>query len=125
MSAPVSLKRPDAPLTADPVEAEIAARTDVYFRKTKAVVGGYGDKRVTYAVFMRRPVIFCPRLVVEWLQAVAKALGLTPARLRDLNPHLIQGVTPPGSSYALRVPKGSSDRVIAAMGGKPLTEIAN
>ena len=59
------------------------------------------------------------------LQAVAKALGLTPARLRDLNPHLIQGATPPGSSYALRVPKGSSDRVIAAMGGKPLTEIAN
>ncbi len=80
MSAPVSLKRPEAPVTGasavvDPVEAEIAARTDVYFRKTRAVVAGYGDKQVTYAVFMRRPVIFCPRLVVDWLQQVAKARG--------------------------------------------------
>ena len=58
------------------------------------------------------------------LATVAKTLGLTPTRLRELNPHLIQGATPPGSSYALRVPRGSSDRVIAAMGGKPLTEIA-
>src|SRR3546814_15106536 len=35
-----------------------------------------GDKQVTYAVFMRRPVIFCPRLVVEWLEKMAAARGV-------------------------------------------------
>jgi nicotinate phosphoribosyltransferase len=32
---------------------------------------------VTYAVFMRRPVISAPRLMVEWLEAVAVARGTT------------------------------------------------
>lgn len=59
------------------------------------------------------------------LFVVAKTLGIPPARLRDLNPHLILGVTPPGSSYALRVPRGSSDRLIAGMGGRPSRQIAN
>ncbi len=73
MSAPVSLKRPEARQSAAAVEAEVAARTDTYFRRTKAVVAQHGDKQVTYAVFMRRPVIFCPRLMVEWLDRVAAA----------------------------------------------------
>lgn len=75
MSAPVSLKRPEARQSAAAVEAEVAARTDTYFRRTKAVVAQHGDKQVTYAVFMRRPVIFCPRLMVEWLDRVAAARG--------------------------------------------------
>lgn len=58
-------------------EADVAAWTDVYFRKTKAAVGRYGDATVTYAVFLRRPVVSAPRLAVEWLQAVAKARGVT------------------------------------------------
>jgi nicotinate phosphoribosyltransferase len=73
VSAPVSLKRPEARQSAAAVEAEVAARTDTYFRRTKAVVAQHGDKQVTYAVFMRRPVIFCPRLMVEWLDRVAAA----------------------------------------------------
>jgi nicotinate phosphoribosyltransferase len=60
--------------TAD-LEAEIAARTDVYFKRTKDIVRRYGDVRVTYAIFMRRPVIYCPRLMVEWLERVAAARG--------------------------------------------------
>ncbi len=44
---------------------------DHYFLKTKKVVESKGDKTVTYAVFMRRPVIFAPRLMVDWLNAVA------------------------------------------------------
>lgn len=32
---------------------------------------------MTYAVFMRRPVVFTPRLAVEWLNAVAEARGVT------------------------------------------------
>ncbi|HZH26828.1 MAG TPA: nicotinate phosphoribosyltransferase [Azospirillaceae bacterium] len=58
-------------------DADIAAWTDTYFRRTKATVARFGDARVTYAVFMRRPVVCAPRLAVEWLQAVAKARGTT------------------------------------------------
>ncbi len=72
---------PASPRRAEPepgeLEAEIAARTDTYFKRTKAVVQGHGPSRVTYAVFMRRPVIFCPRLAVEWLQRVAAERGVT------------------------------------------------
>ncbi len=53
--------------------ADIAARTDTYFNRTKQVVAKFGDKRVTYAVFLRRPVISAPRLMIEWLETVAAA----------------------------------------------------
>jgi nicotinate phosphoribosyltransferase len=52
---------------------DIAARTDSYFARTRCVVERFGDKRVTYAVFLRRPVISAPRLMVEWLESVAAA----------------------------------------------------
>ncbi len=64
------------PALAAELERDIAARTDAYFRKTKEVVQRFGDKTVTYAVFMRRPVIFCPRLMVEWLEKVSAARGV-------------------------------------------------
>ncbi|MCE2517457.1 MAG: nicotinate phosphoribosyltransferase [Alphaproteobacteria bacterium] len=46
------------------------ALTDSYFLRTKAVVARNGDAEVTYAVFMRRPVLSAPRLAVEWLEAM-------------------------------------------------------
>ncbi|MBX6320381.1 MAG: nicotinate phosphoribosyltransferase [Rhodospirillaceae bacterium] len=49
--------------------------TDHYFLKTKRTVEKFGDARVTYAVFMRRPVISAPRLALEWLQHVAARRG--------------------------------------------------
>ncbi|MGG5818436.1 nicotinate phosphoribosyltransferase [Falsiroseomonas sp. HW251] len=58
-------------------DASIAARTDSYFNRTKAVVQRFGDCRVTYAVFLRRPVISTPRLAVDWLRAVAAERGTT------------------------------------------------
>lgn len=64
-----------SPAQAVELERDIAARTDVYFKKTKSVVQQYGDKQVTYALFMRRPVILCPRLMIEWLERVAAARG--------------------------------------------------
>jgi nicotinate phosphoribosyltransferase len=64
------------PVQAAELERQIAAHTDTYFKKTKEIVAQTGDKTVTYAVFMRRPVIFCPRLVVEWLEKVAAARGV-------------------------------------------------
>lgn len=59
------------------LDADIAARTDSYFNRTRRIVERFGDKRVTYAVFMRRPVISAPRLMVEWLQAAATARRTT------------------------------------------------
>ncbi|MGH6930464.1 MAG: nicotinate phosphoribosyltransferase, partial [Dongiaceae bacterium] len=56
-----------------PDSSEVAGWSDQYFLRTKAAVGRFGDKEVTYAVFMRRPVISAPRLAVEWLRQVAKA----------------------------------------------------
>ena len=39
------------------------------------MVERFGDSRVTYAVFLRRPVVSAPRLMVDWVQAVAKSRG--------------------------------------------------
>jgi nicotinate phosphoribosyltransferase len=57
----------------DLLAADIAARTDSYFNRTRQIVARFGDRRVTYAVFLRRPVIAAPRLMTEWLEAVAAA----------------------------------------------------
>lgn len=56
-------------------EDEVAAWTDQYFRRTRRIVERFGDTRVTYAVFMRRPVISAPRLALEWLENAAAARG--------------------------------------------------
>ncbi|NVN35431.1 beta/alpha barrel domain-containing protein [Komagataeibacter swingsii] len=54
----------------------IAARTDAYFNRTRAIVEHFGDRKVTYAVFLRRPVVSAPRLMVDWLRAVATERGI-------------------------------------------------
>ena len=56
-------------------DEEISRRTDRYFAKTRLAVARFGDTRVTYAVFMRRPVILAPRLMVGWLEAAAGERG--------------------------------------------------
>jgi nicotinate phosphoribosyltransferase len=54
---------------------DIAARTDSYFNRTKLIVAAFGDKRVTYAFFLRRPVICAPRLMLDWLTMAASLRG--------------------------------------------------
>ena len=54
---------------------DIAARTDAYFNRTRDIIARFGDRRVTYAVFLRRPVISAPRLMLDWLHAVAAEQG--------------------------------------------------
>lgn len=56
--------------------ADITARTDAYFNRTREIVEKFGDRRVTYAVFLRRPVVSAPALMMEWLQAVAAERGV-------------------------------------------------
>jgi nicotinate phosphoribosyltransferase len=56
-----------------PEPKDLPRLTDSYFLRTKEIVGRFGDKPVTYAVFMRRPVICTPRLMVEFLDQMAEA----------------------------------------------------
>ena len=56
-----------------PDNGEIERYTDHYFNRTKQVIGKFGDCRVTYAIFMRRPVVFAPRLALDWLRGDSAA----------------------------------------------------
>jgi nicotinate phosphoribosyltransferase len=58
-----------------PGNGEIERFTDHYFNRTKTVIGKFGDSRVTYAIFMRRPVVCAPRLAINWLREVSAARG--------------------------------------------------
>ncbi|MCW9035040.1 MAG: nicotinate phosphoribosyltransferase [Rhodospirillales bacterium] len=54
-----------------PLNQDVTAWTDRYFAKTKQTIERFGDKEVTYAVFMRRPVIFTPRIAIDWLEQLS------------------------------------------------------
>ena len=63
-------------MSGDPgLVSDITGRTDAYFNHTREVIGRFGDCRVTYAVFLRRPVVSAPRLMLDWLRDVAAARG--------------------------------------------------
>jgi nicotinate phosphoribosyltransferase len=49
--------------------------TDAYFNRTRGIVEKFGDCTVTYAIFMRRPVVSAPRLAIEWLKRVLDVRG--------------------------------------------------
>ena len=49
------------------------------------------------------------------LAKVAAGLGVDERLLRDLNPHLMRRVTPPGEMYGVRVPVGDSPQVVALL----------
>ncbi|MCZ6511038.1 MAG: nicotinate phosphoribosyltransferase, partial [Alphaproteobacteria bacterium] len=54
---------------------DIARWTDKYFTLTKQAVEKFGDVTVTYAAFMRRPVVSAPRIAVDWLTEMARQRG--------------------------------------------------
>ena len=56
-----------------PDVADIPRRADAYFGRTRAIVERFGDCQVTYALFLRRPIIAAHRLMSEWLAAAAAA----------------------------------------------------
>jgi nicotinate phosphoribosyltransferase len=57
-------------------DGDIDAWTDHYFSRTQDVVGRFGDRTVTYALFLRRPCVSAPRLAIAWLESVAAARGI-------------------------------------------------
>ncbi|MQA90151.1 MAG: transglycosylase SLT domain-containing protein [Gemmatimonas sp.] len=50
------------------------------------------------------------------LQTVAAAIGLDADDLRELNPHLIQGTTPPGERYPVVIPASRRDQFVHNFG---------
>ncbi|MGV0760915.1 nicotinate phosphoribosyltransferase [Tistrella mobilis] len=54
----------------------VAAYTDVYFKRTRRIVERFGDRSVTYAVFMRRPVLATMKLAIDWIEAMARLRGV-------------------------------------------------
>lgn len=58
-----------------PSEDDVARFTDKYFVRTRQIVEHFGDCRVTYAVFMRRPVLFASRLALDWLRDILASRG--------------------------------------------------
>jgi nicotinate phosphoribosyltransferase len=75
---PAAAAAPDpalSPALGQPDTQSVPDWTDQYFLKTKRTVEKFGDARVTYAVFMRRPVISAPRVALDWLQRVAAERG--------------------------------------------------
>ena len=55
---------------------DITRYADAYFNKTKGIIGRFGERDGTYAVFMRRPVISAPRLMIDWLAQIAERRGV-------------------------------------------------
>ena len=68
--------RPGGGPQTHPDNEEIELYTDHYFNRTKRVIGKFGDCQVTYAIFMRRPVVFAPRLALEWLESLSTTRGV-------------------------------------------------
>ncbi|MCR9073519.1 MAG: nicotinate phosphoribosyltransferase [Alphaproteobacteria bacterium] len=58
-----------------PTPDTLSGYVDKYFARTKDCVAAFGDKKVTYAVFMRRPVTCATRLAVDWLKWVMAERG--------------------------------------------------
>jgi nicotinate phosphoribosyltransferase len=58
-----------------PPSDALAGLSDHYFIRTKAIVKDHGDARVTYAVFLRRPVLSATRIATQWLERIAAERG--------------------------------------------------
>lgn len=56
------------------------------------------------------------------LTAVAHAANTPPDTIRELNPHVLRGVTPPKDSFFVRVPTGTADSAAAALAEMPKSE---
>ncbi len=69
---------PDDQVAGPPVslsDDDVRRRTDQYFNRTKETIARHGDTQVTYAIFMRRPVVSALRLAIAFLEATAKSRG--------------------------------------------------
>ena len=57
-------------LAASLSEESLRLWTDMYFTRTREIIDNFGDKHVLYAIFLRRPIVSAPRLLLDWLERV-------------------------------------------------------
>lgn len=57
------------------------------------------------------------------LAAVAKASGATVQQIRELNPQILRGMTPPRSTCTVRIPEGTGERFQSVFDGLPKSEL--
>lgn len=48
-------------------DSYVQNRTDKYFSKSRRIAEKFGDKQVSYGVFMRRPIIAAPKLAIDFI----------------------------------------------------------
>ena len=58
-----------------PSPEQQTALTDSYFLRTRSVIERMGDTEVTYAVFMRRPVLSAPGPALDWVAMMVESRG--------------------------------------------------
>ena len=66
------IKKDTWPIELRPNPSQLPSVTDTYFLRTRDIVSSYGDTEVTYAIFMRRPVISALNLAIDWLEQIVK-----------------------------------------------------
>ena len=66
------IKKDTWPIELRPNPSQLPSVTDTYFLRTRDIVSSYGDTEVTYAIFMRRPVISALNLALDWLEQIVK-----------------------------------------------------
>jgi nicotinate phosphoribosyltransferase len=66
------IKDNDWPSYLRPTPDQLPLVTDTYFLRTKDIICEYGDTEVTYAIFMRRPVIAALAPAITWLEQIVK-----------------------------------------------------
>ena len=66
------IKKDTWPNELRPNPSQLSSVTDTYFLRTRDIISSYGDTEVTYAIFMRRPVISALNLAIDWLEQIVK-----------------------------------------------------
>jgi membrane-bound lytic murein transglycosylase D len=56
------------------------------------------------------------------LDLIAELAGTTLEVIRELNPHMLRGMTPPGQRYPVRLPAGTAEKVTTAYAAVPPSE---
>ncbi len=79
----------------------------------EAEAGAYDDAEIEP---YRYDNVFVPAGTT--LASIARALDVDLRVIRNLNPHLIRGVTPPGEIYGVRIPVGRGESVVEALAGR-------
>ena len=66
------IKKVSWPNDLRPNPDQLSSVTDTYFLRTRDVVAEFGDTEVTYAIFMRRPVISALNPALDWASTYHK-----------------------------------------------------